>query len=217
MKQKEGDGVEWKGGWIRNKPTAGGRKLALVEARWLPKLRLKGQQFGYTSLKDTSKPFEGLQWPLSEVERWGKESGERVRTGVIEAAGPEENESLEEEADSQEEPGREEAATFGGQGRPPFTYKERRWLEGNYGGEDAFKQKYNITDQDRVRRIARYIMMVKDEDEDITEGRIKARALLERYQETRNRAEAASLERHLGLARMMLSNAAENMSIEIEQ
>ena len=67
----ERGGSKWDESWIRNKPAAGGRKLSIIEAPVLPKLRLTGQTSGHTSLKDLSlkSTFEGFLWPQKEVEK----------------------------------------------------------------------------------------------------------------------------------------------------
>lgn len=235
----EGCDFEGEGGWIRHKQTAGGRKLAIVEVPSLPKLRLKGQPAGYTSLGDESLAFEGLQWPSNEVEEWEKESGNKARVGVVEALPTPKQSSSKKNNSSTSNNSTGNSSTdnsstgnsstgnsstgntstgnnsagnssTGFNFKVPFTLKERRWLLGAYGGDKPFLQKYNITDASEAKRLVRSIMQQFDDDDDVTEGRIRARAILQQQRETRNPAEARRLEEGARMARMMLQMAPEN-------
>ena len=201
--EAEGKSLEWKGGWIRNNQAAGGRKLGIVEVVLLPKLRLKGQPPGHTSVKDQSLASAGLQWPPEEVEKWEQESGNKVKTGVAEPPPTSRKSSTEKKKSSM---------TFKKYGRQAlFTPYERRWVVGAYGGEEEFLQKYGIIDRSEARRLVREIMEQDDVDEDITEARIQARAILKKYQSNKDPAEAARLEQAAGLADMMLQAAPGNL------
>ncbi|MCJ1324658.1 hypothetical protein MMC10_001320 [Thelotrema lepadinum] len=221
----EGCAPEWEDSWIRHKQTAGGRKLGIVEVPVLPKLRLKGQPSGHTSLENESCNFEGLLWPLNEVEKWEKESGRKAITGEVDTL-PKFNQSLSKKKDSStggknragetealptsnQSLSKEQDSSIGLEDRVPFTYKERRWMEGGYGGAKEFLQKYSITDPKEAKRLVRDIMYQCDDDEDVTEARIKAREMIEMDREY---TLPESLKEAVGLARMMLQAAPGNCS-----
>ena len=206
---------EWKESWVRNKQAAGGRKLGIIEAPVLPKLRLTGQSAGYTSLKDFSpkNTFKGLLWPPKEVNSWEKESGTQARVGVVEAE-PAYSQTLSKKEDSStgldyEVPAhlRDKIAIPLGQ-RIGLTYKERRWVEGAYGGITELMVQFGIRDPKQVKGLVREIMLQCNDDDEVTEGRIKARAIMRMAKE--NPRKAKDLEQYMGLASMMLQAAPDN-------
>ena len=209
----EGCSVPWDGGWIRNKQTAGGRKLGIIEVPLLQKLRLKGQPAGHTSLGDKST-FGGLLWPPDEVEKWEKESGNRARIGVAEAPPPSNEISPSPSPpSSKKSSGTMMISPPGSQQKIRLSLKERLWVEGAYGGLDSFCKQYAITDPKEAKRLVKDVMWQCDDDDEVTRERIRARAILKQYEGTRIPAGGSKIEMALKMSRMLLSMAPENHNV----
>ena len=108
--------------------------------------------------------------------------------------------------------GLDDEVPIGLEKRIALTIKERRWVDGAYGGMREFLQEFGVTDPKEAKSLLKEIMRQSDDDEDITEGRLNARAIMKACRENKDPTKAGQLKEYAGLASMMLQAAPGNLN-----